>query len=215
MIENIKIYSKIAAKSFLKWLLIIGGGILLSTILFFIVLYQNIGMAGGGHGNVLALLVNTFSTNFPAFLLIVGFPLFIFFYIMIANKYFIQSSINQIWKNKAEAFVGEKIKNSVEKLVAKNDTINSISNASVLRLKLLEENRTNPESSKIKRKIVDYIIKKIKLDDIEYSKKDLRLSDIVVNKVNNFISESAEPSLHFFWILFITQIVIFIIAQFL
>ena len=98
--------------------------------------------------------------------------------------------------------------------MSKNEKINSITNESILRIQLLEENRTNPDSSKIKRKVVDYILKKVKLDDIDFKNKDLRLSDIISNKVNNFISESSKPSLTLFWILLSLQIVLFIIAQF-
>ena len=209
MIENIKIYSKIATKSFFKWLLLVGLGIGLSIIVFIILLFQNI------INNENSTIFNLYKTNWTAFILIIGTPIFIILYIIIVNKHFIQNAINQVWKNKAEGFATEKIKLIVDKLVAKNETLNSISNESVLRLKLLEENRTNPDTSKIKRKIVDYIIKKIKLDEIDYSDKELRLSDIVANKVNSFISESAEPSLLFFWIILVLQIVLFIIAQFL
>lgn len=210
MLENVKIYSQIAAKSFLKWLLLIATGFLITIILFTIALVQNWNLTGE-HGYIIALL----TSNWAAFLLIIGLPLYLFLYVMIANKYSMQSIIFLVWKNKAEEFAAEKIKLVVDKIMAKNNSVNTVTNATILKLQLLEENRRSPDSSKIKRKAVDYIIKKIKLNDIDYSNKDLRLADIVANKVNNYISETAEPSLQLFWILVAIQFILFIMTQFL
>lgn len=215
MIENIKVYSKIAAKSLVKWLLLVGTGISISILFFLILLFQILNSTGKANGTSTSFYVNLMHSNWAFVLLFVGAPVFIFLYFIIANKHFIQSAIYQVWKNKAEGFATDKIKLIVDQLVAKNGAITTISSESVLKLKLLEESRRNPDSSKIKRRVVDYIIKKIKLNDVDYSNKDLRLSDIVANKVNSFISESAEPSLLFFWIILFIQIILFIIAQFL
>lgn len=214
MIENVKIFSKIAAKTFVSWFLVVAVGTIISFAFFLIILFEISGNAGGGHGNVVAFLAGLFADNKTAFILFVGAPVFVILYFLIANKYATESAIYQIWKAKAENFVGEGVKKLTDRLLANVKTVDSISNESLLKVKLLDENRKNPETSRLKRNLISYIIKKIRLDDIDFSDKEVKLSDVVATKVNNFISENSEPSLKFFWILLIVQIVLFIISQF-
>jgi hypothetical protein len=214
MKDNLILVSKIAGKSFLKWLLIVVLGTFISVLFFLILLFQNFSLAGGGHGNALAFIINFFFNNLPGFILFVGAPIFLFLYFMIANKISIQEFIHQIYKNKAGDVLESKVTNIVDKVTDKNDWLKTISNETLLRAKLLETNRLSEDSSKVKKKAIAYLFKKISLNDIDFTNKDLKLSNVISSRLNNFILEKSKPSFLLFWILVVLQIVLFIWAQF-
>ncbi|MBE8726562.1 hypothetical protein [Flavobacterium hungaricum] len=215
MKEQIKSAAKITAKSSLKWITIVLLGNLVTLICFLIIMFQNISLAGGGHGNVYTLIVNLFFQNICGFLLFVGAPLFAVGYFMIANKVAIQTVIHQVWENNASKYIEDKVILLVDKLTASHNVTNSISNAAMLRLKLLEANKKDKESSMIKKKAIGYLFSKIQLDDIDFSNENLKLSEIISAKLNKFISEAVEPSFLFFWLLVSFQLILIIAAQFL
>ncbi|MBW1655064.1 hypothetical protein [Flavobacterium quisquiliarum] len=215
MKEEIKMMASISAKSSLKWLIVMVGGNIFTLILFFIILFQNASFAGGGHGNAYAFIVGLLLNNICGFILFVGAPVFAFLYFVIANKVAIQQMIYLTWKNKKFSdYIDSKVVFLVDKITDSNRLVGTISNESMLRLKLLEANKNDKESSRIKKKIINYLFQKIKLDDIDFSREDLKLSQIVSVKLNQFISETVEPSLLFFWLLLLLQVVLFVIAQF-
>ncbi|MEN2402218.1 hypothetical protein GKZ90_0020685 [Flavobacterium sp. MC2016-06] len=214
MKEDIKIAAKITAASTLKWLVIVLIGNLFTLTCFLIILFQNISFAGGGHGNVYAFIINLFFHNTCGFILLVGAPIFAFLYFAIANKIAIQTMIHQLWQNKMGSYIDAKVIMIVDKLVESNDWTSSTSNDAMLRLKLLEANRSDNESSKIKKKVIGYIFAKIQLDDIDFSNQDLKFSNVVSTKLNNFVSETVEPSFLFFWLLLFFQLLLIIVAQF-
>lgn len=133
---------------------------------------------------------------------------------MIANKISIQEFIHQIYKNKAGDVLESKVTRIVDKVTDKNDWLKTISNETLLRAKLLETNRLSEDSSKVKKKAIAYLFKKISLNDIDFTNKDLKLSNVLSSKLNNFILEKSKPSFLLFWILIILQIILFIWAQF-
>ncbi|KAF2508809.1 hypothetical protein [Flavobacterium foetidum] len=214
MKEEIKIAARITAKTSLKWFTIILIGGFFTLICFLIILFQHIGMAGGGHGSAYALTVDLFLNNICGFLLFAGAPAFAAGYFMIANKVAIQTMIHQVWENKMGKYIEDKVVMLVDKLTASHNLTNSISNSTILRLKLLEANKNDKETSMIKKRIIGYFFAKIKLDDIDFSNKDLKLSEIISFKLNRFISETIEPSFLFFWLLLAFQLILIIVAQF-
>lgn len=214
MKDEIKLLASISAKSSLKWVTIVLVGNFLTLICFFTILFENIRFAGGGHGNVWAFFINLFSHNICGFLLLVGAPVFAIGYFMIANKVAIQSMIHQLWTNKLDSYLDAKVVMLVDRITASNKVANSISNESILRLQLLEANKRDQESSRIKKKAISYFFEKIQLDDVDFSDKDLKLSEIVSFKLNNFISETIQPSYFLFWLLLILQLALVIVAQF-
>ncbi|AWK06771.1 hypothetical protein HYN56_22075 [Flavobacterium crocinum] len=214
MKEEIKIVAGISAKSSLKWLFIMISGNVFTISCFLIILFQNAEFAGGGHGNAYAFLAGLFFNNICGFILFAGAPVFSFLYFVIANKAAIQQMIYLAWKNKTFAgYIDSKVILLTDKLAGSNHWVSSMSDESMLRLKLLEANKNDKETSRIKKRIINYLFQKIRLDDVDFSKEDLKLSEIVSMKINGFISESVEPSLMFFWLLLLIQIVLFVVAQ--
>lgn len=214
MKEEVKLMANITAKSSLKWITIVLLGNLVTLVCFFTILFENISYAGGGHGNVYAFFINLFFHNICGFLLLVGAPVFAIGYFMIANKVAIQSMIHQLWTNKMGSYLDAKVILLVDKITDSNKVANSISNESILRLQLLEANKRDHESSRIKKKAIGYFFSKIKLDDIDFSNKDLKLSEIISFKLNKFISETIQPSFFLFWLLLAFQLVLIVVAQF-
>lgn len=215
MKEEIKMMAGISAKSSLKWLIVMVSGNVFTIICFLIILFQNADFAGGGHGNACAFLAGLFFNNICGFILFAGAPVFAFLYFVIANKVAIQQMIYLTWKNKKISdYIDSKVVLLVDKITDSNSLVGTISNESILRLKLLEANKNDKENSRIKKRIINYLFQKIRLDDVDFSKEDLKLSEIVSLKINQFISETIEPSLLFFWLLFLLQVVLFVVAQF-
>ncbi len=213
MKENIKTGVTIIAKATLKWLIPLATGTLFSVIYLMITLFQNIRLAGGGHGNAIALMINLALNNPCAFILVVGFPVFIVLYFLLANKIAIQSVLYLMWKNKAQSFAENKVIKIVNKVTDNSETINSITNESMLRLKLLQENNKGQEDSKIKKKVINYLFAKVKLDDIDFKNKDLKLPEIISTRISRILSEAIKPSYLFFWLLLVFQLVLFLGAQ--
>lgn len=215
MKEEIKVVAGISAKASLKWLVIIIIGNLFTLICFLIILFQNAAFAGGGHGNVYAFLSGLFLNNICGFILLAGAPVFAILYFLIANKAAIQQMIYLTWKNKVFAsYIDSKVVFLVDKITASNNWSSNVSNKALLKMQLLEANRNDKESSKIKKKVINYLFQKINLDDVDFSNKNLKISEVVSVKLNQFISETVEPSLLFFWLLLLIQVVLFIVAQF-
>lgn len=214
MKDEIKVIGSITAKSSLKWITIVLVGNFFTLLCFFTILLENMRFARGGQGAVSAFFSNLFSHNICGFLLFVGAPIFAIGYFMIANKIAIQSIIHQLWTNKLDRYLEGYVISLVDKITASNKVANSISNEAILRLQILEANKRDQESSRIKKKAIAYLFEKIQMDDIDFSQKDLKLSEIISFKLNNFISETIQPSFFFFWLLFVLQLVLIIVSQF-
>ncbi|WP_281232718.1 hypothetical protein [Flavobacterium gelatinilyticum] len=216
MKEEIKIIAGISAKSSLKWLSVMLTGNLFTLICFFVILFQNVHFAGGGHGNLYAFITGLFFSNICGFILFAGAPVFGALYFVLANKTAAQYMLHLTWKNKVfSSYIDSKVVFLVDKLTSSNNWAGKASNAAMFRLQLLEANRNDKENSKIKKRIIGYVFKKINLDDIDFSNPDLKLSEIVSIKLNNFISDAVKPSSLFFWLLFLLQLGLLIASQFL
>lgn len=210
MIENIKLFAKIGAKSAFKWLTIIVIG-MLATLIFMTIVAVRIdrpssGGPFGGIGSIFGLV----STNIFAFLIIVGFPIFLVLYYICANKMAVETATYETWKNKAESYVRETAEAIIEK-VAGNQKVDKITSAGMVRLKLLDAVRQS-SGSKIKKRVLSYAFKKMRLDTIDFAADEVKLSNVLSQNFTNFISERTEPSWLFFWILLLGHSAIFIVA---
>lgn len=213
MKDSIKLIAKVSAKTALKWIFIISFGVILTLITFFIALWSNAELAGGGHGSVIALFIGLLTSNFFAFLLVFGSPVFIGLYFVIANKISIQNAIYLIWKGKAGDYISSKVSSLAERVTAKEGWRSNLADKAKLKTKLLQEIKEEKETSKLQRKIISYGFKKVRLDDVDFKDENLKFSDVLTTKFNHFISETAKPSLKLFWILVIIQISLLICSK--
>ena len=204
--ENIKLAVKISGKTALKWVFIFAVGDIVTLVTFLIALYGNIGLAGGGHGSIIGLFIGLITTNFFAFLLIFGAPVFVALYFTLANKISIQNAIYLLWKGKAGDYISSKVEHVTKKITEKEGWKKELTDKAILKAKIAQSAKTDSDTSKLQRKIINFGFNKIKLDDINFQDENLNLSNILTSKFNNFISETAKPSLQMFWILIIIQI---------
>ena len=202
MNENIKTVAKIGAKSTLKWIGILAMGIGITLLLFTLVLVQN------------HKFFELATTNPAGFALLIGAPIFIFLYFVIANKYTIQNIIYSVWVSKGQDFVEPLVEKISTKITAKVNWSSAISNQAMLKARLISENATAVETPKLQRKVLNYAFKKVQLDDIDFKDENLRLTDVLILKIKSFISTVSKPSLTLFWIVASIQIVLFVVSQF-
>lgn len=214
MTEDIKLYARISGKSFFRWLFITASGIVLTVISFLIVLFQNISTTGEDERKKTVFIVDLAMDNTGAFLLLVGAPLFIVVYIVIANKIAIQYMIFQIWKNKAINYVEPAVKNIVERATSQHNGAKKLTDAAMLKAKLVQETRQDKRTSPINKRVISYGLKKIRLDDIDFANEKVSLTTIISDKLKAYISETAEPGYLLFWLLAGFQILLFVCAQY-
>lgn len=212
MKENIKIFAKISSKVIAKWLLIFITGNIVTLITFLVAIFTNAKYAGGGHGSPIALVIGLFTQNIFAFFVVIGAPIFLALYFILANKISIQNALYQLWKTKAGDYISDKVENITSKFTEKDGWQREITNKAILKAKILQENKSDPNSSKLQRKLISYGFKKINLDDINFQDENLKLSHILKVKFYDFISNTAKPSLKLFWILIFLQIFLLIVS---
>ena len=210
MKENIKLTAKITGKTALKWVFIFAMGNLITLITFLIALYRNMEIAGGGHGSIIALGIGLVTTNFFAFLLVFGAPVFIILYFIIANKISIQNAIYLLWEGRLGDYISSKVGNLTTTLTHKEGWKKELSDKAVLKAQLFQSAKDDVDTSKLQRKVILFGLKKIKLDDVNFQDKNVDLSHVITEKFNNFISETVKPSLKLFWGLVLIQIVLLI-----
>ncbi len=210
MKENFKIAVKISGKTALKWIYIFALGNIVTLITFLLALYNNVGLAGGGHGSVVGLFVGLLTTNIFAFLLVFGAPVFIALYFIIANKVSIQNAIYLLWKGKAGDYISSKVKSLAKNLTEKKEWRKELTDKAVLKAKMLQLTKEDKNTSKLQRKIINFGFKKIKLDEFDFQDENLNLADFLTNKFNNLVAETAKPSLKLLWIVIIAQIALLI-----
>ncbi len=206
MIEHIKLAAKIGGRAFLKWFMLVAAGTLLSLACAAVVVFSNSELGGGGHGNAWAFMLNLLSANTTVFILLVGAPVFIVLYFLVANKIAIANTIYLVLKNKAGDMISTQVGKLVEGLTSGNTWVAKGSDAALLRAKLLQANMEDPNTSRLKRGVIKYSFKKIQLEDIDLQAGDMKLWTIVVGKVEHLMRETAKPSLKLFWMLVWVQL---------
>ena len=206
MIEHIKLAAKISGRIFLKWFMLVAAGSMLSLVCAALVLFNNTGLGGGGHGNAWTFMLNLFSTNTTGFILLVGAPVFIVLYFLVANKIAIANTIYLVLKNKAGDMISAQVGRLVEGFTSGSTWVAKGTDAALLRAKLLQANMEDPNTSKLKRGVIKYGFKKIQLDDIDLQDGNAKLSTIVVGKVEHLMRETAKPSLKLYWLLVCVQL---------
>ncbi len=226
MKENIKSTTKIIAKTTFKWSYIFILGNIITLITFLIALFTNLDLvegqgrfaahsgAAGGFLVFLNYAVALFLSNFFAFILVFGAPVFIFLYFSIANKISIQNALYLLWKGKAGDYILSKVRSLITKITEKEGWRKNISNKLMLKARLLQLAKEDKDTSKLQRKIISFGFKKINLDDIDFKDEKINLSDVLTTKFETFISEISKPSMKIFRILILLQVIFLIISFF-
>lgn len=219
--SNIKLFGKITAKSLFAWIKVafIGVVIMITNITIAVILFSDYpggGFPAAAHGGILGAILGfffLFMVEFwSALLLTVGILSPVLF-IILANKNAIASAIYNIWKFKLADFIEPKIEFYVDKILQKQpDFLKNITDWSVVKVKLLDTINNDSQTPKLQKRIIKFILKKIKMDDVDFKNPNTNLSSILSFKIRQFIEGFAEPDLKLVWILVAIDIVLIILA---
>ena len=221
LLGNIKLFGKISAKSLFAWLKVafIGAIIMIVDIIIAVILFGD--NPGGGfpaaaHGGILGAIVGffvLFTVEFwTALLLTVGILAPILF-IILANKNAIATAIYNVWKFKLADFVEPKIDFYIDKILQKQpDFLRNITDWSVVKVKLLDTINNDSETPKLQKRIIKFVLKKIKMDDVNFKDPNTNLNSILSLKIKQFIAGFTEPDLKLVWIIVAIDIVLIILA---
>lgn len=219
--SNIKLFGKITGKSLFAWVKIalIGAVIMIVDITIAVILFSD--NSGGGfpasaHAGILGAIIGffvLFMVEFwSALLLTVGILSPVLFTIL-ANKNAIASAVYNVWKYKVADFVEPKIDFYIDKILQKQpDFLKNITDWGVVKVKLLDTINNDSQTPKLQKRIIKFILKKIKMDDVDFKNPNTNLSSILSFKIRQFIEGFAEPDLKLVWILVGIDIVLIILA---
>ncbi|MFK7785186.1 MAG: hypothetical protein AB8B56_08720 [Crocinitomicaceae bacterium] len=214
MKESIKIAGKIALKSMAKWALIVVLGCTVTVISFLISFLWNLDLLFADDLTFFGYVGSLFYGNWPAFIIIFGSPIFIGVYIFSAKKVSIQNSIYLLFQSPAGDQLVSILGSAADKLTDSKGWHSELLNKGMLKMKVLNEIRNNPEASGFQRSIIQYGFRKVRMDDVDFQDEDLKLSDILTSKFRQAFAETMKPSLSFFWLLISLQMVLSIVSLF-
>lgn len=215
MIESIKIAGTITLKSIAKWVLIVFLGCLVTLVTFLVAFFRNIDLVEGESQKFSAFFYGLLTENFPALILIFGAPIFVIIYFIMANKISVQNVIFLLFRSKAGDYIISAITTAVEKITGKKGWHSDLISKGLVKAKVLQAVKNDPNTSKIQRSIIRYGFKKINLEDVDFQSEEANLPRVMSDKFRHFFEEMVRPSLMFFWILILVQICLFIYSIFL
>lgn len=210
MKETIKVAGSIALKSLAKWSLIVFLGCFITLITFLISFLWNIDLLFVDDQTFSGYFNDLLHQNITALILIFGAPLFVVVYVIMAKKVSIQNIIYLLIQSQAGDYATSAIVTAAEKITQKKGWHSELIDKGVLKVKMLQAAKDDPKTSQIQRSILRYGFKKINLDDVDFQQEDLQLSTLLVEKFKLFFTETVKPSLFFFWMLILLQMVLMI-----
>lgn len=221
LIGNIKLFAKISGKASLAWIkvAVIGAIIMIVDLIIAIVLLGDNsggGFPASGHAGILGAILGfvfLFMVEFwTALLLLVGMLAPVLF-IILANKNAISSAVYNVWKYKISDFVEPKIDFYIDKILQRQpDFLRNITDWSVVKVKLLDTINNDAQTPKLQKRIIKFILKKVKMDDVNFKDPNTNLNTILSLKIRQFIEGFAEPDLKLVWIIVGIDIVLIILA---
>lgn len=152
------------------------------------------------------------SESFSVILIIISF-IFLFLYFAFASKYAIQTSLYLLWENKLSDFVLPKTLAYLEQIsnASSPEWLKNAANKALLKTKLLDEVKKDKNIKRIQRYALNFGFKKLKLKDTDFEQ-DQPLASIICQKINNAITRTGKPSLFLFWLMFVSQIILLLLA---
>lgn len=221
LIGNIKLFAKISGKATLAWIkvVLIGAVIMIVNLVIAIILLGD-NSAGGfpasAHAGILGAVMGFFLLFvvefWTALLLTVGILAPVLF-IILANKNAIASAVYNVWKYKIADFIEPKIDFYIDKILQKQpDFLKNITDWSVVKVKLLDTINNDSQTPKLQKRIIKFVLKKIKMNDVNFKDPNTNLNSILSLKIKQFIAGFAEPNLKLVWIIVGIDIVLIILA---
>lgn len=220
MNENLALFARIASRAFLAWLkvLLIGGLISLVSFSIALILIGNNpgpGFAGAGHsgfGAILGLFVLLLAEPLAGLLLIASLA-GLFFSMTLAGKHALQKALYLVWHYKLGDFFITRINSYLDRVFKKKETKGmAVTDATAFKKELLSTAKEDASTNKIQKKILNHILKRLRLEGINFSAGITEIRTEVVRRLKDLVGERIEPSLGLFWGLMIAQGVLIILA---
>lgn len=197
MSNTLKSIASISGKVAGGWLMIFATGLVFSIVYIVV--------AG-------LKLLNSQDTNFYHLLSLVILVIFPVIYYFIANKIAIRTALNQVWENKISGWLSPKISSYLDKIERNQPAwLHNASDSALIKLKLLETNKSDSDSSKWQKRIIAYGLKKANLDDVDFNNENTRVSTILSDKIFNAIAHITRPSSKLLWLFVLIHTLIFIL----
>ena len=204
----------------LAWLKVAIPGILFSIICLIVsikLLSNNTGPVFSGAGNsdagaVVGFFVLMLNEFWSGLLLLASLGGLLFF-LTFANKLAIQTAIYQTWKQKASDWIMNKFEAYLDKLnQRKISSKKPLDNAKDVKAEMLSMIKEDSTTSSLQKRVMRFILPKLYLDDVNFNDPELKLNTVIRTAVAGKLSDTLEPSLMWFWIVFAAQITIMILA---
>jgi hypothetical protein len=133
-------------------------------------------------------------------------------YVLVANKYAINTLMSQVWSNKLSGFIVPKVHSYLETLSERQpDWMQGITNSKFTQL-CLDIVMQDGTLNKVQRLVLRTGFKGINMKASDFEDPEYKLPHVVVTKMENLIASLTQPSLLFFWILLILQLVALFLA---
>lgn len=200
--DNFKFYIKVTSTLLLRWLALLGLGILLSSI-GFVIGFMLLGSATGAayHGThagevgaVIGMLI-LFRDDPWVALLIIGSVFFYTIYFLLANKVSLGFALFQLLENKLFPIIGNKVSGLLSTLIDKQPgLVLSLNSISFFKERLAKSANEDSSLNKIQRKAICYGLKKCRLDDIDFQQPNLDLPTLISTKVVQALQVAAQPT---------------------
>lgn len=191
--ETIKNYAKIASATFLRWLFVAGGGLVISIIGLLVSLHL---LGNGGTSLWTAAGGKPWSTT-----LLLGSLILPAIYIVLANKISLGFVLYGLFENKLLPLIGDKVTGLVSRFIARqNGLADVLASVPKLRERLVALAGEDSTLDKLQRKAIRYGLTRIRLDDIDFRQPDINLPGVIAGRLIDTLQAAAEPGLRLFWI---------------
>ena len=157
-------------------------------------------MHGGGALAAIVLVFTLFAVDFwGALLFFASILVFPTIYFIVAQKTGVQTAIYLLCKTHLTGWVAPIVERYNIKIEAFLPTqLRSAADWTLVRVKLLDANKDDKNTPRMQKRVINSLLKKIKLDDIDLNQGNLTLPGIIVAKINNAINDAAQPSYKLF-----------------
>lgn len=214
MKEKIKYFGKLSSIAFLDILKINFLGIsstIITCILGFLIIASAINSGHSGHSSPIIYLSAFFLARpLSSTLLVINFFISPYIYFVLANKHALTKVGHRVYNDHSDGYIRQIIEKLCSKVFTNNSLATKGADYALLKLKLLDKLKNEPENKWMK-KIIAFGISKIQLDDIDFQDKTLSVTDIITNKTIATLQSILEPSMRLFWIMVAIQWLLLVI----
>lgn len=192
--EQIKFYAKTASSALLRWLLLFGGGLLLSGAGFVLGLCLLANNAGAGWAR--AAMDELWSSA-----LLLGSLALPAVYFVLANKISFGFVLYELFENKLLPLIGKQVARLTSAFIANRGRLSKrLGSVSTLRNRLLALAGEDGTLDKIQRRAIRYGLARVRLDDLDFRQPDINLPEVIAGRVVDELQSAAEPGYQLFWI---------------